>query len=197
MFGANNQGMAQRRHHYEAAFEELLRARRIPYVAVDEARKALLPSGVEFKGTSAGVTASADDALKCFDFVVYGGAGNLLVDIKGRKVARRAANRAAAPAPRSSLQSWVTQDDVWSISRWRSLFGAGFDAAFVFVYWCEDQPPDGLFQDVFEHRGRWYAVRSVQLDRYTASMKTRSAKWRTVHVPVREFERISGPFVGA
>ena len=41
--------MAQRRHHYEAAFEGYLRQRRIPYVAVDEAKKSLLP------GSPAGV----------------------------------------------------------------------------------------------------------------------------------------------
>ena len=35
--------MAHRRDHYDRAFEGFLRARRIPYVAVDEARKTLLP----------------------------------------------------------------------------------------------------------------------------------------------------------
>ena len=36
--------MAQRRFHYEQAFEHYLRANRIPYVAVDEAKKALMPT---------------------------------------------------------------------------------------------------------------------------------------------------------
>ncbi len=178
--------MAQRRHHYENAFEHYLRARRIPYVSVDEARKALLPEGAAL-GDETG------RAIKSFDFVVYGDDVNLLIDIKGRKVARRAAS---APT-RSRLDSWATRDDVDSLLLWRRLFGAGFDAAFVFLYWCDDQPPDGLFQEVFEHRGRWYAVRAALIDPYVESMKTRSARWRTVHVPAAVFERISSPFCAA
>jgi len=34
--------MAKRSNHYEAAFEEYLRQRQIPYVAVDEKKRALL-----------------------------------------------------------------------------------------------------------------------------------------------------------
>lgn len=208
MLSSNNRqtvhspNMAQRRHHYESAFEEYLRAKRIPYVAVNEARKALLPPDAEFTCTDHakgdGETGGKPDSLKCFDFVVYSENGNLLIDIKGRRVARRKApttGSALAAAPRSGLESWVTQEDVDSLTRWRALFGEGFDAAFVFVYWCDDQPPDGLFQEVFEHRGRWYAVRCVRMDPYVGAMKQRSLKWRTVHVPSREFERISEPFI--
>ena len=71
--------MAQRRHHYEAAFEGYLRQRRIPYVAVDEAKKSLLP------GSPAGV--GGVRALKSFDFVLYGQGNNLLAEVKGRRVA--------------------------------------------------------------------------------------------------------------
>ncbi len=191
--------MAQRRHHYENAFEHYLRARRIPYVSVDEARKALLPDAGPLcapdglAGAFGGVKPGR--AIKSFDFVVYGEGANLLIDIKGRKIARRSG--AGVGAARSRLDSWATRDDVDSLLTWRRLFGAGFDAALVFVYWCDDQPPDGLFQEVFTHRERWYAVRAVLLDAYVGAMKTRSAKWRTVHVPVDEFERISQPFCGS
>ncbi|MBN8646269.1 MAG: HYExAFE family protein [Planctomycetes bacterium] len=194
-----------RRHHYETAFEEYLRSRRTPYIAVDEARKALLPAGAELKAAPRnGVTPPVApggpfEALKSFDFVLYGSRVNLLVDVKGRKVARRSrptTGAALAAVPRSGLESWVTQDDIESLLKWRTLFGPGFDAAFVFVYWCDDQPPDGLFQDVWEHRARWYAVRTVRLDDYTKAMRRRSPKWRTVHVPARDFESISTPGTG-
>ena len=48
--------MGQRRHHYEAAFEAYLREKRLPYVSVNEARKALLPRGAkpELEGVSSG-----------------------------------------------------------------------------------------------------------------------------------------------
>src|SRR5438477_9491595 len=80
--------MAQRRHHYERAFEGFLGPRRIPYVAVDEARKALVPNRVEGLPGAGGVDPAG--ALKSFDFVIYGDSGvNLLVDIKGRRVGSR------------------------------------------------------------------------------------------------------------
>ena len=66
--------MADRNVHYEAAFEAFLRDKGIPYVAVDEAKKALF----------------ANAKLKSFDFVVYSKNGpNLLVDVKGRQLRDR------------------------------------------------------------------------------------------------------------
>lgn len=165
----------QRRHHYEQAFEHYLRSRRIPYVAVDEARKALVPGAPE--GPHA--------ALKSFDFVLYAPSGNLLAEVKGRKI---------APGRGSSrLQSWVTQDDVDSLLAWESLFGPGFSSAFIFMYWCDEQPPLPLFEEIFELRGRWYAVRSVPVREYARAMRPRSPRWRTVHLPTREFDRLSRP----
>ena len=71
--------MANRKVIYEACFEDYLRTAGVPYVAVDEAKKALF----------AGVR------LKSFDFVVYSASGaNLLVDVKGRRFPyERAGNR--------------------------------------------------------------------------------------------------------
>src|SRR5947207_1882728 len=202
--------MAQRRHHYEHAFEEYLRARRIPYVAVDEARKALLPVGVGAGAPIATVRTPEDigvaASLKSFDFVIYGQGANLLVEVKGRQVRgtrksecgtrSRTLPRSAFRVPRSMgrLESWVTLDDVSSLQRWEGLFGPEFQGVFVFVYWCESQPPDALYQEVFEHRGRWYALRAVSVRAYSRHMKVRSPKWRTVNIPSGLFERISSPF---
>ena len=189
--------MREQGRHYERAFEEYLRAHRIPYVAVDEARRALAPLGVN---------AAGDADLKSFDFAIFSGGGgggvggrggeggtNLLIDIKGR--------RAAGVGRTSGLQSWVSEDDVRSLLRWERLFGGGpagaFRAAFVFVYWCDEQPPDALFQEVFEERGRWYAMRAVAVADYAAAMRPRSERWRTVYVPAREFERLSHPLTPA
>jgi hypothetical protein len=193
--------MAQRRHHYEHAFEEYLRVRRIPYVAVDEARKTLLPRGpVATVRSPEEIGAAA--SLKSFDFVIYGQGSNLLVEVKGRQVKHRERPRESAPGlfttPRAlkagRLESWVTLDDVASLQRWEGLFGPEFQAAFVFVYWCESQPPDALYQEVFEHRGRWYALRAVRVRDYSRHMKVRSPKWRTVSIPTGLFEQVSSPF---
>lgn len=187
--------MAQRRFHYERAFEEFLRSRRIPYVAVDEARKALLPDGASLRlapasGESQPGTGHPGAALKSFDFVIYGDSGsNLLIDVKGRRVAPSRAGGLTA-----RLESWVTLDDIASLRTWQELFGPGFEAAFVFVYWCEVQPPDALFQEIMEHRGAWYALRAVRLDEYQRVMKVRSPRWGTVDIAPAIFERVSQPF---
>lgn len=179
--------MAQRSHHYERAFEEFLRARRVPYVAVDEARKTLLPS-------DHGAACGFDDdtlALKSFDFVVYGRPSNLLVDIKGRRLGSAPSVGARSRALR--LESWVTAEDVRAMTHWQRLFGDGFLAAFVFIYWCEAQPPDALFQEMFEDRGRWYAIRAVSAASYASCMRVRSPRWGTVDLSGEDFERLSEP----
>lgn len=185
--------MTQRRHHYEAAFEQYLRTTRVPYVAVDEAKKALLPGAADFRVVESGDGESRPLALKSFDFVIYGEGLNLLCEVKGRRIAlpKRGAGNGASVG---RLENWVTSDDAESLARWEQLFGPGFEAAFIFVYWCDAQPPDGLFQEIFTHRERWYAIRACRLRDYTAAMKVRSPKWRTLHVPTAVFERISHPF---
>lgn len=200
----------QRRHHYEQAFEEYLRHRRVPYVAVDEARKALLPEGAQLRVIDPADAADAaatgreppSRALKSFDLVIYGPGSNLLVEVKGRRIAtrRRPAQSQRRPDPHrptgrpaTRLENWATEDDIWSLTVWEQLFGPGFAATLVFVYWCEEQPPAPLFEEIFEFRGRWYAVRAAPVTRYAAAMRPRSARWRTVHLPQAEFDRISGP----
>lgn len=182
--------MAQRRHHYERAFEAFLRERRIPYIAIDEAKKTLLPE--KAKLAMHGGHRSGGKSLKSFDFVLYSDEGNLLVDVKGRRIAPRS-NRVLVPG---RLESWVTQEDVDSLRIWEQLFGEGFSAAFVFLYLCDAQPPDALFQEVFECRERWYAVRSISLEDYASHLRVRSARWRTVHLATADFERLSRPLCG-
>ncbi len=187
--------MGQRRSEYERAFEAHLRQVGTPYVSVNEARRALLPEGARLD-LECGVGDDGEplrSTLKNFDFVVYGPETHLLVDVKGRKIGARRARGSCAPG---RLESWVTEDDVESLGVWESVFGEGFKAAFVFLYQCEAQPPAALFQEIFEHQGRWYAVRAVGLDAYRESMKQRSLRWRTVHVPTAAFERISQPLCG-
>ena len=182
--------MAQRRYHYERALEAYLRARRVPYVAVNEARKAVLPDGASLTIDSQGQRKT----LKGFDFVVYGSGTNLLVEAKGRRLPRLRL-KDGRPA-KGRLESWVTREDVEALGAWSSLFGFGYEPVFVFVYWCDDAPPDGLFSEVFEHDGRWYTLRAVDLETYTGLMVERSAKWGTVNLRTADFDRVWRRFVG-
>ncbi len=170
--------MAQRRHHYEVALESYLRDHRIPYISIDEARRSLLPS-------IASLRVAEGPALKAFDFVVYGSSENLLLEVKGRRLGPRTRR----------LESWVTRDDIDSLRAWSSLFGNGFRPTLLFVYWCEEQPPDALFTELFTHKDRAYALRSISVDDYARAMRPRSPKWGTVDLAPRDFESLSQPFL--
>lgn len=80
---------------------------------------------------------------------------------------------------------------------WQRLFGPEFRAAFIFLYWCDELPADGLFEEIVEHRGRWYALRAVAVDDYARVMRVRSRRWGTVYVDGATFGRISHPFRGS
>ncbi|MEM9166448.1 MAG: HYExAFE family protein [Planctomycetota bacterium] len=193
--------MASRRHHYERAFEAYLRATRRPYVSVNEARRALLPPNADLsvRPIDADGTHGEPETLKSFDFVIYSEPANLLLEIKGRRVGR---GNDLSLTTAGRLESWVTEDDVTALSRWQVLFRGGsaetdFRAAFVFVYWCSVQPPDALFQEIFDYQGRWYAMRLVMLDDYAEHMKPRSRQWRTVDLPRAAFEACSRTLASA
>src|SRR5271157_4868305 len=70
-FSISFPSMANRDNHYEAAFEEFLRSRGVPYVAVDEARRSVLADG---------------GSIKSLDFIVSTPSQvTWLVDVKGRR----------------------------------------------------------------------------------------------------------------
>src|SRR5262245_5257124 len=87
--------MANRENHYEAAFEAYLRDRRVPYVAVDEAKRACTDEG----------------SIKNLDFIVSPGGGPAwLIDVKGR--------RFPSGEQKQYWKNWSTRDDLLSLARW-------------------------------------------------------------------------------
>jgi hypothetical protein len=160
--------LALRKIHYEAAFEAFLRDRKIPYVAVDEAKRALF----------------ANARLKSFDFVVYSKQGpNLLVDVKGRKGKKQPG--------RSVFETWTTERDVTDLMQWEEVFGADFKAVLMFVYWID--PPLSPETGMFEHQNRWYWLMGIDLSEYRNHMRRRSPKWETVCLPAKEFRSLARP----
>lgn len=150
---------------YEAAFEDYLRTHQIPYVVVDEAKRA----------------AFRDAKLKSFDFIVYSaGQTNWLVDIKGRRwAARRASGKPA-------WENWVTQADLDGLVQWQEVFGAGFGALLVFAYRldADGNPPPEV---TYAFRGARYVFAGVPVDQYRLHARVRSPKWETINMPVRAF----------
>lgn len=162
--------MAQRSNHYDAAFEHLLRQQRVPYVRVDETRRALL----------------AEASLKSMDFIVYAPqAQNLLVDVKGRRFGSAGANH--------RWESWATEEDVRCLRQWEQVFGDGFRAVLVFAYDIVDPRDARRHEGCFEFRGRTYAFYGVGVDDYGAVMQTRSQSWETVWLPAAQFRQLRAP----
>ncbi len=162
--------MSHRRDHYERAFEDYLRGKGWPYVAVDEARR----------------KAFASVALKNFDYVVYSTVGpNLLVDVKGRKFPNTAGGRRRGRA----FENWVTRDDLEGLRQWESIFGDGFRAVLVFAYWLGGPPSTAPLEEVHVFGGRHYVFAAIGLDRYVAAARPRSARWGTLTVPTEPFRR--------
>ena len=165
--------MAHRNVHYEAAFEDYLRARGWPYVAIDEAKKAIFGAA----------------SVKSFDFVVYSESGpNLLVDVKGRKFP--GAVKAGKGATKR-WENWITQEDADGLAQWQKVFGKDFAPVLVFAYWLQGSPQRAPFADVHLYKGKHYAFAAVPLADYLAQAKPRSQKWRTVAMPARAFAKLA------
>src|SRR4051812_10309849 len=155
--------------HYEAAFEDYLRRKGLPYIAVDEAKKAL------FAGAK----------LKSFDFVVYRPNGlNLLVDVKGRKL------NPASP----SLQNWTTREDIDDLRQWQDIFGEGFSAMFLFIFHCPPPPNPPPLPNLSPPPPHGYGPPGISAPDSRQCMKPRSEAWGTVHLPAKDFRRLAKPF---
>ncbi|MCE5278273.1 MAG: HYExAFE family protein [Planctomycetaceae bacterium] len=158
--------MTRRADHYETAFEDYLRSKGWPYVAVDQAKKAIF----------------TEAAVKSFDFLVYSQSGpNLLVDVKGRKFPDAVPGRKRGNT--RAWENWITRDDVEGLTEWEKVFGQDFQAVIVFAYWLQGPPQRSPFQDVHLFRQRQYAFVAVPLRDYAALAHPRSAKWQTLSMP--------------
>jgi hypothetical protein len=160
----------KRDNHYEAAFEEFLRSRHVPYVAVDEARRTL----------------TADSSLKSLDFIVSSSQGkSWLVDVKGR--------RFPSGEQKQYWKNWSTRDDLVSLSRWEKLFGERFAGLFVFAYNIHGDRSPLPSEKLFEFDGAVYGFVAIRLEYYAVHARQISPRWDTVAMPVEQFRRWAQP----
>ncbi len=180
--------MANRDNHYEAAFEEFLRSRGVPYVAVDEAKRSVLSDGA---------------SLKSLDFIVYGGGDVLaepqtekvekmakpvtwLVDVKGRRFPSGAIQK-------QYWKNWSTRDDLQSLARWESLFGDNFHGLFAFAYHVLGDRAPLPAEELFAFRGSLYGFMAVPLADYASHAHPISPKWDTWAMSAGDFRRFARP----
>jgi hypothetical protein len=164
-----------RNNHYERAFESYLRGHGVGVVAVDEAKRSRLDG----------------EPIKSADFLVVGpGPAKLVVDVKGRRFPGGTAER-----PRPVWQSWSTQSDVDGLRMWADGFGSPFRGVFAFVY--DVAAPFRIADDApdrFAFEGRHYLIRGIDALAYAATMKPRSRRWGTVHLPAPAYRALCRPF---
>ena len=163
--------MANRDNHYEAAFEEYLRSRCVPYVAVDEAKRSLLANG---------------ESIKSLDFIVSSpGEITWLVDVKGRRFP------SGEDQNRQYWKNWSTRDDLDSLARWEALFGDTFRGLFVFAYNIMGDRAPLPAEQLFEYREGLYGFVGLELAEYSSRSHAISPSWDTVAMPVAEFRRLA------
>jgi hypothetical protein len=163
-------------NHYEAAFEAYLRQRGAAVMPVVEARRSYLDAG----------------EVKSPDFIVVAPRdAKLVVDVKGRKFP----GSGKGGKPRNIWHNWCEREDVESLTRWAENLGGGFRGVLAFVYdlALHVELPANT-PDVFAFRGRLYLLRGVLVSDYRRHMRTRSPRWRTVHLLSDDFRDIIKPF---
>ncbi|RCS52786.1 hypothetical protein DTL42_08090 [Bremerella cremea] len=163
--------MTIRTNHYEVAFEAFLREEKVPYIAVDERRRALLGSG----------------SLKSLDFIASPSGGDMswLIDIKGRKFPSGRRNR--------YWKNWTTTDDLQSLSQWQRLLGPQFRGLLVFAYEVIGEMAPVPERLLFTHQERLYAFIGVRLDLYLAWARKISPRWKTMAMPTTAFRQLAEP----
>lgn len=162
--------MANRKNHYEAAFEAYLRFSRIPYIATREQHRSVLENG---------------ETVKNLDFIIsFPGIASFLVDIKGRKFP-------GGTGHSGYWRHWTTYDDLRGMARWEQLFGNHYSGLFVFAYLiCGDRSPLP-HEELFSFRGRDYAFLAVPFFDYLASVRLISPRWKTYAMPLSRFRSLA------
>lgn len=164
--------MTRRHIHYEAAFEDYLRSCGLPYIAVDEQRKAIF----------------AGNRVKSFDFLVYRPDGpTWLVDIKGRKFPYE------TDGQKRYWENWITREDLDGLTHWQTAFGGEFVAMIVFAYHLlgpRDRQPT---PHVHPFRNDLYAFLCIDLETYRRECRQRSPKWDTLSMPASRFRKLARP----
>jgi hypothetical protein len=159
----------KRDNHYERAFEAYLRDRGIPYVAVDEAKRARM----------------GDRSLKSLDFIISAVEGSWLVDVKGRLF--------PSGEQKQYWKNWSTRDDLTSLSQWQRLFGGRFTAMFVFAYEVLGDRAPLPAEQLFAYGGGLYGFVAIELEAYAAHARAISPRWDTVAMPTARFRQFARP----
>ncbi|MFP4497123.1 MAG: HYExAFE family protein [Vulcanimicrobiota bacterium] len=159
--------------HYELMFEDLLRSRKIPYLAVDESRRPV----------------TVDGKIKNFDFIVNSSKGGYLVDIKGKLFPQESRDKKS----RLYWENWVSYSDLKGLVKWKEMFGRDFLAILIFAYKILYDENIFQFWDIYNYQGFTYGLIGCLLEDYCRMARIRSVKWGAYSVKKQKFKRIMKP----
>jgi len=155
-------------NHYERAFGNWLIDNRVPYITVDEQKRA----------------AFGRSKIKSFDYLLYPPSQQTIVaEVKGR------AFKGTTFAKLTGFDCWVTTDDIAGLAKWQRVFGPSHTFAFIFAYRIKNIDVDFDGRDVYEFEDNRYIFFCIKLDDYRKFMKSRSPKWKTVTLPAEKFRQ--------
>ena len=107
----------------------------------------------------------------------------IIAEVKGRLF------KAATFAGLTSLECWVTTDDIEGLVQWQRVFGSNHTIAFVFAYKIENVDVDFDGLNFHHYADARYVFFTIALDDYRKFMKVRSPRWKTVTLPADKFRK--------
>ena len=109
------------------------------------------------------------------------------MDVKGRKFPYN------GTGGKRYWENWVTRDDLDGLTEWQRVFGQGFCAMLIFVYWLIGTSERLPTSYVHTFRDEPYSFLCIPLDDYQTHCRPRSPKWGTVTVPAATFRKLATP----
>ena len=172
-------------NHYESAFAQFLQSQAIPYLPTQETKRSF--AGEQEYGSLKNIDFLVMNRGACESLISPRESQRLessswLIDVKGRRFP-------SGTAHPQYWRNWVSEDDLLSLSRWETIFGAGFQGLIVFAYDVvgERSPVDR--SRLFEFQNRLYAFLGIPLSVYYRECKPLSPQWRTVAMPNAKFRQ--------
>lgn len=158
---------------YELMLEQLLRRKKIPYVAVNEKKRPI----------------TRWRAIKNFDFIIHSKAGNYTADVKGKlfpQESRDGKNKIWWP-------NWIHDTDLEGLSFWDDIMGEGFTTLIIFTYRVIYEEDIFKFWDLFNFQSGSYGLVACTLESYKKYARFRSRSWKVYWVPGKIFRKIIRP----
>jgi hypothetical protein len=162
--------------HYETAFEDLLKNRKILYIAINESKRPTIPD-----------KSIKNKSIKNFDFIIFSKNGKYLVDVKGKSFPYRRGRRLLY------WENWVSEGDLEGLNLWQEKFGENFRSIIVYLYLIKNEKDIEKFKNTHHYKNKTYGIVGISLEDFLKNRRPRSRKWRAFYVPREKFENLVKP----